>query len=125
LPAAPLAPEMTQRHTNRDGAKPTRELPLFVVAPDGEGEPDEHVLHDILGGATRARQPEGDTEQPADVLVIEFCESGLIAAAQPLDDCAVIHGRIVAAWHEVGRYLAHSKKKCAGLPEPYSVWAAA
>jgi hypothetical protein len=43
------------------------------------------------------------------VAVIESCESGLIAAAQPLDECAVIHERIVAAWHEVGRCLAHSK----------------
>ena len=110
LPAAPLSPEMTQRHTNGDGAKPTHELPLFVVTPDGEGEPDEHVLHYVLCLAARARQPEGDAEEPAGVPVIESCQSGLIAAPQLLHERAVIHGRIVATWHEVGRCLAHSKE---------------
>ena len=93
-----------------------------MVAPYRQRQPHEHVLHHVLGLGAGAGQPECDAEEATGVSLIDPREGTLVTAPQALDEHAVIPGRIVAAWHDVDRCLAHSRRETRGAVKTLQAW---
>jgi hypothetical protein len=108
-----LAPTLDQRGIRGHAIEPGAERRTAFERVDLAKERHEDVLHDLLGIAMAARDPEGDAVDPRAVPLHQDLEHGRILRAQPLDEHDL---RIDAR----ARPLRHGRYSTAGSRRPRS-----